>query len=107
MLHGLLASYALLGDGTLLLAPLLPALQVMGAMVMVCWLAALLTGNYSQVDRIWSVSPVLFAWLYVVQHSGLFGEASVGLGVFRHVGFVQACLVTLWGFRLSFNLWRK
>ncbi|MCU0620877.1 MAG: DUF1295 domain-containing protein [Gemmatimonadales bacterium] len=53
------------------------------------------TGNYSQVDRLWSIVPAVFAWWF----------AWVGGATPRLV--LMAVLVTLWGARLTFNFWRR
>ena len=61
----------------------------------VCFAFGLSTGDYSWVDRLWSVVPVLFAWLYAAR--GGFGlRASTAAGI-----------VTLWGARLTGNFARK
>jgi steroid 5-alpha reductase family enzyme len=55
----------------------------------------LATGDYSWVDRLWSIAPVLFAWLYAAR--GGPGPLPVA----------AALLVSLWGARLSFNFARR
>lgn len=53
------------------------------------------TGNYSQVDKLWSVIPVAYAWVVAV---GVHFEPRVVL---------MAVLVSLWGARLTFNFARR
>jgi steroid 5-alpha reductase family enzyme len=60
-----------------------------------CWILSLLTREYSWTDRVWSVTPPLFAWYFAY-------DAGFDL---RTV--VMAVLATLWGVRLTYNFARK
>lgn len=60
------------------------------------WVASLVTKDTSWVDRLWSVLPVVYIWVFA---------ASVGLTDARRD--VMAVIVTLWGARLTFNFARK
>ncbi|GAA1808632.1 DUF1295 domain-containing protein [Luedemannella flava] len=60
------------------------------------WLLSVLTREYSWVDRIWSVIPVV----YVAVFAGSAGFADARLNV-------MLALVALWGARLTFNFARK
>lgn len=51
--------------------------------------------NYSQVDRLWSILPAIFAWYFAA------GSGWVPRTV------LMAALATLWGARLTFNFWRR
>lgn len=59
-------------------------------------LACLLTREYSWVDRIWSVMPPVYVWVF----AGAAGFEDARLDL-------MAALVTLWGIRLTFNFARK
>ncbi len=61
-----------------------------------CWLASLATRDTSWVDRLWSVVPVVYVWVF----AAFAGLADARLNV-------MAVLVTLWGARLTFNFARK
>lgn len=61
-----------------------------------CWIASLVTRDTSWVDRLWSVAPVGYVWVF----AGFAGLADVRLNV-------MAILVSLWGARLTFNFARK
>lgn len=61
-----------------------------------CWVLSLPTKDTSWVDRIWSVIPVVYVWVFA---------AGAGLQDVRLN--VMAVLVTLWGARLTFNFARK
>ncbi len=61
-----------------------------------CWVASLITGNYSQVDRLWSILPVLYVFHFAA-HGG-FTDARLAL---------MATLAVLWGARLTYNYARK
>jgi steroid 5-alpha reductase family enzyme len=74
------------------------ALVVLIALVvcLLAWVLSLLTHDHSWVDRLWSVVPVVYVWVFAV---------SAGLDDVRLT--VMAVLVTLWGARLTFNFARK
>ena len=61
-----------------------------------CWIASLISRDTSWVDRIWSIAPVVYLWIF----AGYAGFADLRLTV-------MAVLVTLWGARLTFNFARK
>jgi steroid 5-alpha reductase family enzyme len=79
-----------------LVDPLIVNLCILLAVCVVTWLLSVATGEHSWVDRIWSVAPVCYVWVYA---------AATGMRDVRLV--VLACLVTLWGARLTFNFARK
>jgi steroid 5-alpha reductase family enzyme len=60
------------------------------------WIASLITHEHSWVDRLWSIIPVAYVWIFAA-FSGL-QNARLDL---------MAALVTLWGARLTFNFARK
>jgi steroid 5-alpha reductase family enzyme len=62
----------------------------------VTWILSVITKDTSWVDRIWSIIPVVYLWVFA---------AGSGFGNSRLVA--MACLVTLWGSRLTFNFARK
>ncbi len=61
----------------------------------VSFLFGLITGDYSWTDRLWSTTPVAYAWIYAYA------------GAWSFVSVVGALLVTLWGARLTFNFARR
>jgi steroid 5-alpha reductase family enzyme len=77
-------------------SPLLVALFVAAGVCAFVWIASLVTHDHSWVDRIWSVVPVVYVWIYA---------AAAGLSDIRLD--VMAALVTIWGARLTFNFARK
>jgi steroid 5-alpha reductase family enzyme len=79
--------------------PLLLVLLVAGASCLFCWIASLITKDTSWVDRIWSIVPVVYVWIFAV--AGILD----GNDATRLV--VMALLVTAWGARLTFNFARK
>ncbi len=60
------------------------------------WVASLLTGDHSWVDRIWSIVPVVYVAVF---------WAGTGFTDLRLT--IMTVLVTLWGARLTFNFARK
>lgn len=67
------------------------------------FLASAVTNNDSWVDRLWSISPVVFSWTLFVSNVVAAG------GKFRadSPGFAFCVLVTLWGCRLTYNFYRR
>jgi steroid 5-alpha reductase family enzyme len=62
---------------------------------MVCFIISTLSRNYSQVDKLWSVLPVVYVWIICV-NSG-----------FEPRILLMSVLVSVWGLRLSFNFSRR
>lgn len=60
-----------------------------------CFVSGELTKNYSQVDRFWSVIPIVYCWYFTVS-----SEMNSRL-------VLMSTIVTIWGIRLSFNFARK
>ncbi|HEX4444541.1 MAG TPA: DUF1295 domain-containing protein [Galbitalea sp.] len=78
------------------MSPLLIAIYVAAAICAFVWIASLITHDHSWVDRIWSVIPVVYVWIF----AGGAGLSNARLDV-------MAILVTIWGARLTFNFARK
>ena len=76
--------------------PLLVVVIVAAAASLFCYVASLLTKDNSWVDRLWSIVPVVYVWIFAVAA----GLADPRLNI-------MAGLVTLWGARLTFNFARK
>ena len=76
--------------------PLLVVIAVAGAVAAFCWIASLVSHDHSWVDRLWSIVPVVYVWIF----AGAAGFADARLDV-------MAGVVTLWGARLTFNFARK
>lgn len=70
-------------------------LSITGCSALFCFVVGELTGNNSQMDKLWSILPIVYVWVVAVK-----GGMSPRL-------VVMACLVTLWGARLTFNFARK
>ncbi|KAI9184045.1 hypothetical protein H9P43_003098 [Blastocladiella emersonii ATCC 22665] len=82
----------LLREHPLVLSLHLLLVSVVGTMV-----ASTVTKNYSQVDRLWSILPVAYAWIFLVQSLPHLDMRLIGL----------TGVVTVWGARLTANLARK
>ena len=77
------------------MGPLLVCLVIAGAITLCTWVASLITREYSWVDRIWSIAPIIYVWVFAAA------------GGFTPRLLLMAVLVTLWGIRLTFNFARK
>lgn len=76
--------------------PLLVVIAVAGLVAAFCWVASLISRDHSWVDRLWSIVPVIYVWIFAAAAG--FADARLD---------VMAGLVTLWGARLTFNFARK
>ncbi len=75
--------------------PLIVIAVLAGAFIIVSFIMGWATGDYSWVDRFWSINPVVYSW-FLSYRSGF--DARLTL---------VSILITLWGMRLTFNLARK
>ncbi|HWL02406.1 MAG TPA: DUF1295 domain-containing protein [Microbacteriaceae bacterium] len=78
------------------MTPFLLAVIVAGAASAFCWIASLITRDTSWVDRLWSIVPVVYVWIF-----------AAGAGLADPRLDVMAILVTAWGARLTYNFARK
>lgn len=78
------------------MSPLYVCLGLCTLLAATCWLLSVLTREYSWVDRIWSIAPPTYAWIY----AGAAGFTDLRLDL-------MAVLATVWGARLTFNYARK
>jgi steroid 5-alpha reductase family enzyme len=60
-------------------------------MILCTFFASTLTGNYSQVDKLWSIIPFIYAWIFVCDARTL----------------LMAIVATIWGVRLTWNFNRR
>ena len=70
-------------------------LIICGCSAAFCFVVGELTGNNSQMDKLWSLLPEVYVWIVAIR-SG-----------FQPRLVVMAVLATLWGARLTFNFARK
>ncbi|MGC9150247.1 MAG: DUF1295 domain-containing protein [Microbacter sp.] len=70
-------------------------LLIMFIAAAICFFLGEITHNFSQVDKVWSLMPVIYAWVTVLTF-----PTSVRL-------WVMTALVTIWGVRLTYNFNRK
>ncbi len=71
-------------------------LWLLAAVCFLTWLTSVITKEYSWVDRIWSIIPIAYMWVFA--YGADFANTRLNL---------MAVLVTLWGARLTFNFARK
>jgi steroid 5-alpha reductase family enzyme len=60
-----------------------------------CFVVGEITGNNSQVDKLWSIVPIIYVWFMTAQAA--FPDRMVLMSV----------LVTIWGVRLTYNFGRR
>ncbi len=98
----------------------------------ITWILTLINKNFSQIDRLWSILPVLYSWGFVIsailnnpgpqpdvqvisENLGediKSGSARPGVvlesdnsSIIRLV--FMSFMITIWGCRLTYNFWRK
>ncbi|RXZ50325.1 DUF1295 domain-containing protein [Agromyces fucosus] len=77
------------------MGPLIVCLVICASITLATWVASVVTREYSWVDRIWSIAPIVYVWVFAVA-SGFDGRL-----------VLMAVLVSAWGIRLTFNFARK
>ncbi|MBL7806406.1 MAG: DUF1295 domain-containing protein [Saprospiraceae bacterium] len=70
-------------------------LKIMLGVALTCFVVSELTRNYSQVDKLWSIIPVVYVW-YIAAQSGFSDRITL-----------MAVLATIWALRLTFNFARR
>jgi steroid 5-alpha reductase family enzyme len=70
-------------------------LIVCGCSVAFCFIVGELAQNFSQMDKLWSILPIAYAWIVA------------GKGGMKPRLVVYALIVTVWGVRLTINFARK
>ncbi len=68
---------------------------LMLAIALACFVVGQVTGNVSQVDKLWSIVPVLYCWVVTVRSD--FDSRMV----------LMAVVATVWGARLTYNFSRQ
>ncbi len=65
------------------------------ASALLCFVVSTLSKNYSQVDKLWSILPIIYVWIACVDAD------------YEPRILLMAILVTIWGLRLSYNFARR
>ena len=66
-----------------------------GSLAILCFIVGQITGNVSQVDKLWSIVPIIYSWIIVIASS------------FQDRVLLMAILISIWGLRLSYNFGRR
>lgn len=72
------------------------SILILAVSIVGCYLAGLITANYSHVDRLWSILPPIYALVWLLE-SGTYNPRLI----------IGAILVVMWGTRLTWNFARK
>ena len=70
------------------------SLVVCAGAVLLTFVVSTLTRNYSQVDKLWSILPVIYAWIPAYFNS-------------NPRNLLMAVVITVWGVRLTWNFHRR
>jgi steroid 5-alpha reductase family enzyme len=71
------------------------AAVVLGVVIGLTFIVGQITGNNSQVDKLWSIVPAIYAWYMT------------GLGGWDEKMILMSVLVSIWAARLTFNFARR
>ncbi|KAI9030117.1 hypothetical protein CLU79DRAFT_734131 [Phycomyces nitens] len=80
--------------------PLVTLLVASGVLASIHYVVSELTKNYSQVDKSWSILPIIYSWHFTL-HDYL------NRGSFHPRLLAASLLITIWGTRLTYNFARK
>ena len=62
---------------------------------LITFIISTITNNVSQVDKLWSIIPIIYSWIFA-----LYSKFDMKLSA-------MAILVTIWGCRLTYNAYRR
>lgn len=71
------------------------AYYIVAGVILYTFIVGQITGNYSQVDKLWSIVPIIYVWF--MAYIGQWNDRMV----------LMAVLVTIWGIRLTYNFARR
>ena len=71
------------------------SLFIYGILTIACFVVGEISKNYSQVDKVWSIAPIIYVWFFT--YNSDFNSRMV----------IMSILVTVWGIRLTYNFARK
>ena len=71
------------------------SLFIYGILTIACFVVGEISKNYSQVDKVWSIAPMIYVWFFT--YNSDFNSRMV----------IMSILVTIWGIRLTYNFARK
>ena len=81
--------------------PVLNVMTVTTTVIIAVYILGLSTGNHSFVDKAWSIVPAYYAWQFGLAELSCQSPAGYPRAA------VAACIITVWGIRLSYNFYRK
>ncbi|ORZ14913.1 hypothetical protein BCR41DRAFT_354319 [Lobosporangium transversale] len=85
--------------------PLIFAIRTSLVFSFFCWFMSMATGTHSWVDRLWSITPVLYAIHFSVRDM-LYWPKDDAFHYLPRV-YIATALIFLWGARLTYNFYRK
>lgn len=76
-------------------------LSIMVLTAVLCLLFSIINDNYSQVDRVWPIMPIIYTWIITLYPVVKFNEALN----FRLL--LSTFIISVWGFKQVYNFYRK
>jgi len=93
--------------------PLVSCLWIVLLVCLTIYVLNFISGDYSWTDRVWSLTPVFYAWFFALSVPSPRNLAGNPIEKIKYLALnhprplLMAILVTLWGLRLTFNFARK
>lgn len=79
------------------------SLQTCLALSLTCFFLNVCTKEYSWIDRLWSISPLAYSWIFTLASYSNTSSPSP----LQSRTVLLSILITLWGSRLTYNFYRK
>uniref|UniRef100_A0A7S2LXH0 Steroid 5-alpha reductase C-terminal domain-containing protein n=1 Tax=Skeletonema marinoi TaxID=267567 RepID=A0A7S2LXH0_9STRA len=91
LLDDLLSQFSSSSESAIINNPYQSTFVTCNIIAMLCFIISSFTGNFSQVDKLWSIVPAMYAWMCVTDTRTT----------------LMAFLATLWSVRLTYNFYRR
>jgi len=91
LLDELIAQLSSSSESTIINNPYQSTFVTCNIIAILCFLISSFTGNFSQVDKLWSIVPAIYAWMCITDTRTK----------------LMAFLTTLWSVRLTYNFYRR
>jgi steroid 5-alpha reductase family enzyme len=85
-------------------------------LAIIIWLTTLITDNYSYMDRLWPILPMIYSWIWLyvsLRYNSDSASSTINHSIIKSDFSSQSrlilmvILITLWGTRLAYTFWRR
>ncbi|KAF9170133.1 hypothetical protein BGX21_001335 [Mortierella sp. AD011] len=85
--------------------PFIFAVRMSLLFAFICWFQSMATGKHSWVDKIWSITPMIYAIHYSIRNILYWPKDEPYVHMPRV--YIATLLIVVWGVRLTYNFYRK